>query len=541
MDSPIGASALTLFWMLIAVAVVATITKRIRVPYTVALVVAGLLIALVPGAPTVELTPDLILAVFLPVLIFEAAYNLDFAHLRQTLRTVSLLAVPGVLLTALLVGGVMHLAVGFNWTLALLFGAIVAATDPVSVVATFKELGAPMRLRTIIEGESLFNDGTALVLFRLILGVAAVGRFDVAESVGSFALVVVGGLGLGVAGGFIVSRLLRAFNDYLVETVLTVVLAYGAYFLAEQLHVSGVIAVVAAGLVVGNYAQRVTFSPTSKIAVGLSWEFFGFLANSLIFLFVGLQVRHTHLLDFMGPLAIAIAAVLAARVVTVVLTAAIVRVAHIERPLPWAWQGLLVWGGLRGSLSLAMALSLPFSFGGNGAAERDELLVLTFGVILFTLLVQGLTLQPLLARLGLVQNNPAQRAHEQAQAQLRAARSALTALETQVRQGIVAPRIADHLRNEYRQREQDLTAQLETIHLNDSVLYDSELRAGHRQLLTVERNTLRDLLSAGAINDETWRDLAADVDRRMADLSAPAGEEPASAAVDDSQPALPSG
>ena len=517
----IGASAITLFWMLIAVAAVAILTKRVRLPYTVALVIAGLVIAVVPGAPTVELTPDLILAVFLPTLVFEAAYNLHFGHLREVLRTVSLLAIPGVLLTAAIVAVLMHALAGFDWTIAFLFGAIVAATDPVSVVATFKQLGAPARLRTLLEGESLLNDGTALVLFRLLLGLVAAGTVDVAGSVGQFALVIAGGLGLGVAGGYLVTQLMRRFDDYLVETVLTVVLAYGSYFLAEQLHVSGVIAVVAAGLVVGNYGQRVSFSPTSLVAVGLSWEFFGFLTNSLIFLFVGLQVRHTHLTAYLAPIALAIGAVLLARVVTVALVGGIMQRWRVEGVLPWRWQALLVWGGLRGSLSLAMALSLPYTLGGAGSGQREELLVLTFGVILFTLLVQGLTLQPLLQRLGLIRNDTAGRAYEGIQARLRATRTAGRALEDQVRAGSLTPRIADHLRAEYTAREAALLAQLEAIHINDAVLFDGQLRAGHRQLLTVERTTLRGLLTTGAIDDDTWRNLAAEIDQRLATLDAP--------------------
>ncbi|MDQ2808262.1 MAG: Na+/H+ antiporter [Chloroflexota bacterium] len=530
MESAIGTSAITLFWMLIAVAAVAILTKRIRVPYTVALVIAGLLLAVVPGAPEVELTPDLILAVFLPTLVFEAAYNLHFDHLRAVIRTVSLLAIPGVLLTATIVATLMHWLVGFDWTVAFLFGAIVAATDPVSVVATFKQLGAPARLRTLLEGESLFNDGTALVLFRLLLGLLAAGTVDVVGSVGQFVLVIAGGLGLGLAGGYLVVQLMRRFDDYLVETVLTVVLAYGSYFLAEQFHVSGVIAVVTAGLVVGNYGQRVSFSPTSLIAVGLSWEFFGFLANSLIFLFVGLQVRHTNFLANLGPLALALGIVLLARTVTTLLFSAVMHRWGVEGALPWPWRVLLVWGGLRGALSLAMALSLPYTLGGPGSTLRDQILVLTFGVILFTLLVQGLTLQPLLKRLGMAAGDSAQRHYDRVQAQLRAITAAAKVLTQQAQLGSLTPQVADHLRIEYQAREQTLLAELKTIQLNDAVLFDGQLRAGHRQLLTVERTTLRDLFTAGTIDEETWRSLSAEIDHRVTTLDA---------APDDSSAPLP--
>ncbi|HMA38134.1 MAG TPA: Na+/H+ antiporter [Chloroflexia bacterium] len=520
--SLVGSSAITLFWMLVAVAVVALLTKRIRVPYTVALVIAGLVIAVVPGAPTVQLTPDLILAVFLPALVFEAAYNLHFGQLRENLRTISALAIPGVLLTAVVVAGLLHVASGFSWRVALLFGAIVAATDPVSVVATFKELGAPPRLRTILEGESLFNDGTALVLFRLILGVIVAGAFDSATSAGQFVLVIAGGAGIGAAAGYIVAHLMRRFDDYLVETVLTLILAYGTYFLAEQLQVSGVIAVVVAGLLVGNYAQQISFSPTSQMAVGLSWEFFGFLANSLIFLFVGLQVHNTGLAGSagsIGSVAVAIGAVLLSRILIVGLVGAALRLQRGERPLPWRWQLLLVWGGLRGSLSLAMALSLPYTLQhGAPFVERPQILVMTFGVILFTLLVQGLTLKPLLARLGLVTEDRARQEYLHTQARLRVTRAAAATLERQADKGSLTPAIADELRAEYAQREAALLARLDACHVSDGALRSQQLRAERRQLLTIERTSLQRLLAEGTIDEDTWRVLAAEIDRRRADL-----------------------
>jgi CPA1 family monovalent cation:H+ antiporter len=525
-DSLIGSSTITVFWMLVAVAAVALITKRIRLPYTVALVIAGLVIAIMPGVPKVVLTPELILAVFLPVLIFEAAYNLDIVHLRENVRTISALAIPGVLLTAAIVAALIHYVSDFEWPMALLFGAIVAATDPVSVVSTFKQLGAPTRLRVIIEGESLFNDGTALVLFRVILGVILAGEFNVVAGVGQFIFVILGGLVLGVAAGYLVSKLMTRFDDYLIETVLTVILAYGTYFLAEELHVSGVIAVVGAALLVGNYGKNVSFSPTSQIAVGLSWEFFGFLANSLIFLFVGLEVQETALAGTGGYIVVAIAAVLLSRAVVIAGVSWVLRALRLERPVPWSWQIVLTWGGLRGALSLAMALSLPLAIGGSPFPHRQEILAMTFGVILFTLLVQGLTLQPLLKRLGLVRENLAQREYERTQAELRAIRAALVALDRQLREGVLLPAIAEHLRGEYTVREQQLLAHLEEIHVSDRVIGDQQLRAGHRQLLTVEKGALRQLFAEGAVDEETWRSLSAEMDLRLANLDNETESEP---------------
>jgi CPA1 family monovalent cation:H+ antiporter len=514
-ESAVNAGALAIFWMLVVVAGVALVTKRIRVPYTVALVVAGLGLALIPGVPHIELTPDLILAVFLPVLVFEAAYNIQIGHLRENLRSITALAIPGVLLTAGIVATMIHYLAGLDWSVAVLFGAIVAATDPVAVVAAFKALGAPMRLRTIIEGESLFNDGTALVLFRLVLGLMLAPTFDLGAGLTQFVVVILGGGVLGVATGYLVAQLLRRINDYLVETVLTVILAYGTYFLAEDLHVSGVIAVVTAGLLVGNYAQQVSFTPTSQIAVRLSWEFFGFLANSLIFLFVGLQIPAGRLVDEAGLVAVAIGAVLIARFVAVRLVSGVLRVTRLDRPIPPSWQVVLIWGGLRGALSLAMALSIPHGIPGVSDTVREQLLVMSFGVILFTLLVQGLTIGPLLHRLNLVAANPALQEYTQLQARLRAIRAARAALDHQVAAGLLAADLAAAVQARYADREQAVHTQLSACHVSRQDLWAEQLQAAERYLLTVERNTLRQLLAEGLLDDAGWRELAADVDRQL--------------------------
>ncbi|HEX9987409.1 MAG TPA: Na+/H+ antiporter [Chloroflexia bacterium] len=395
------ADVATLVWLLIAVMAVAVITKYIRIPYTVALVIAGGIIAISPINLNVDLSPDLILVVFLPALLFEAAYHLHFMEVRDTLRPIALLAVPGVLLTALSVASILFYVAGLSWQTAFLFGAIISATDPVSVLAIFRQLGAPRRLSVILEGESLFNDGTSLVIFRIILaGAIAQAAGDALFTVQEFLFVVLGGLLLGALAGFLASRLLLHVDDYLVETTGTLVLAYGTYLLAERVGVSGVIAVVVAGLVFGNYGQSVAMSPTTRAAVAASWEFFGFLANSLIFLLIGLEVNLADLGRFWAPTLLAILAVLLVRTLVVAVASWILR--HIHRPIPFRWQTVLIWGGLRGSLALAMSLSIPFAIAPNTPfPDRDLILAMTFGVILFSLLVQGLTMGALLNRLGL--------------------------------------------------------------------------------------------------------------------------------------------
>ena len=316
------------------------------------------------------------------------------------------------ILTAACVAAGLHYATGLGWDTAFLFGAIMSATDPVSVLAIFRKIGAPRRLSVILEGESLFNDGTSIVVFRIVLGIIAAGALtNPFTTVVQFIVVVLGAVLLGAAIGYLVSAVISRINDYLVETTATLVLAYGSYLLAEQIGVSGVITVVVAALVVGNYG-RSGMSPTTREAVSSTWEFFGFLANSLIFLLIGLELNIGRLWQYIVPTLVAIVIVFAVRVVVVLLSSAVLR--YIHQPIPLSWHAVLVWGGLRGSIALALALSIPMTLAPVAAPfpDRDLLLTATFGVILFSLLVQGLTMSPLLSRLGLIDKKSAQQEYE---------------------------------------------------------------------------------------------------------------------------------
>nr|MDQ2829922.1 cation:proton antiporter [Chloroflexota bacterium] len=337
--------------LLIVVAVVAAAVRYVRVPYSVALVLTGLGLALLPGVPHLQLTPGIILTVFLPVLLFYGAYNLDLADLRAALTPVALLALPGVLVTAALVGAALHLAAGLPWTDALLFGTIVAATDPVAVLSIFGEVGAPRRLATIVTGESLFNDGTALVLFAAVLEVATAHGLDAGATVERFLIEVLGGLALGAAVGIVGSTVLRRIDDALLETTLTLIMAYGGYLLATALGSSGPLETVAAGLLLGGRGAR-AMSPTTRLQAGATWEFLDFLANSLLFLLVGLALRPIGetTVARLGwgvwwPLLVAIVAVTVARALVVGAVGLALR--RAAQPLPCGWRTVITWAGLR--------------------------------------------------------------------------------------------------------------------------------------------------------------------------------------------------
>jgi CPA1 family monovalent cation:H+ antiporter len=308
MEGFLSVETLTIELLFVA-ALVAIAARRLRVPYTVALVLVGLLITFRQPLE-IELTPEIILALFVPPLVFEAAFHVEFRRLREALLPILVLAIPGVLLTTVIVGYIISAGLGIPLSSALVFGALIAATDPVAVVALFRQLGAPKQLSVIVEGESLFNDGTAIVVFNLMLAAAlpAAGSSTqaggIVAGIADFVRVSAGGLAIGAGLGWLVAQLIARLDDYLIETTLTTVLAFGAYLVAERLHVSGVLAVVAAGIISGNYGPQ-GMSPTTRIVLFNFWEYLAFVANSLVFLLIGLDVNLPQLSANLAPIGVA--------------------------------------------------------------------------------------------------------------------------------------------------------------------------------------------------------------------------------------------
>ncbi len=493
--------------LLLIASLVAMAVHRLRIPYTVALVVVGLLITF-QSPVQIDLTPELILALFVPPLVFEAAFHLNLAELQRNLAGILLLAAPGVLLTMLIVGGILTLGGVLPAPLALVFGALIAATDPVAVVALFRALGAPKRLATLIEGESLLNDGTAIVLFNLMLTVALTGRFNALESAANFVVVSAGGTLIGLGLGWMIARLIARVDDYLIETTLTTVLAFGAYLVAEQFHFSGVLAVVAAGLVNGNIGHQ-GMSPTTRIVLFNFWETMAFLANSLVFLLIGLDVNIPALLAAWQPVLWAILAVLAAR--AAVVYPLLWWSNRKNEKIPLSWQHVVSWGGLRGAISLALALSLPASLG----SERELLRIMAFGVVLFTLLVQSTTMRFLIQRLGIITRSAPQVEYELQHARLTSLRAADAHLDRRHREGLISSHTWETLKHDLGLQIAQLTDQVRSILRAEPLIQSEELDTAWREVQRARRSALMGLRQDGVISDDVFEKMSAEVDAQL--------------------------
>jgi CPA1 family monovalent cation:H+ antiporter len=448
-----------------------------------------------------QLTPELILALLVPPLIYEAAFHLNIDALRRNLVTILAFAILGVVVTTFLVAVVVSWGTEISFSAAILFGTLVAATDPVAVIALFRSIGVPKRLQVILEGESLLNDGTAIVLFTLALDLIPRGEFNLVSSLIEFLRVSGGGLAVGLLLGYLISLVFRRIDEPLIETTLTLVLAYGAYLVAESISLSGVLAVVAAGLVSGNIGPQ-RMSPTSRILVFNFWEIAAFLANSFIFLLIGLEIDLNVLFQNWQAILVALLAVLTARAVV------IFGLSWTGRDIPNNWRAVLYWGGLRGAISLALALSLPTSLG----PIRDQLEAMAFGVVLFTLLFQGITMEQLVRRMKVTKRSDIRERYERRNARLIAARAAYQRVNQMHRDGIISDHIWESLSPILEQHNQKLVESVsELMHANPTVEQE-ELNTARREALQAQRSSLTNLFIDGIISDEIFTELVTEVD-----------------------------
>lgn len=491
--------------LLVIATLVGIIVRRLRMPYTVGLVIVGAALAILYQPFRIEVEPDLILGIFVPPLIFEAAFHLPVAELRRNLLPILALAIVGVLLTTFLVGGVVHLGAGMAIANAIVFGSIIAATDPVAVIALFRSLGVPKRLQLLLEGESLLNDGTAIVVFNIAVTAAVTGSFDLRVGVSSFLSSAGIGLGIGLILGLLASFMISKVDDYLIETAITFVLAYGAFILAEMIHVSGVLAVVAAGLVNGNIGPR-GMSSTTRIVVFNFWDFMSFLANSFVFLLIGLVVDLPLLFENWQAILWGIVAALLSRLIV------IYGMFPRSRIIPLRWKHILYWGGLRGAISLALVLGLTHM----GAEISGQLQAMVFGLVVFTLLVQGTSMNWLVRRTGVIERREERDEFDLRRARASTTRAAYDHLKKIHKDGMISKNAWDIITGTIDPYRRELTDSMQEILRTHPEVEREELDGAWREFLRFQRLALAELLAARGITEDVFNDLASRIDDQLA-------------------------
>jgi CPA1 family monovalent cation:H+ antiporter len=385
--------------LLIALLVI-ILSIRLTIPYTLGLVIVGFVISFIPALPSVRLDPALVIFVFLPALLFEGSWSISVKLLWKHWLTIFLLVGPGFVLSLVIIAIPLRYLGGLDWGSAFLLSAILAPTDPVAVIALFRQLKVNVDFQTIVEGESLFNDGVAGVFYQIFLVLAIAtyqnphpeAGFLAIQGGEIFLLEGLGGVLIGGICGFLVSRFVRYIDDPLIETTITIITAYGVSLLANAFHSSNILAVIVAILILANYGQRIGMARPTRETIETFWSVIAFLANALLFLLVGIELNPIKFINspegltLLKTAGIAVIAVLASRFATVMLLPR-VRIPFLSKAF-FPWRIVLFWSGLRGALSLALALSLPIDL-----PQRDTLLSSTYLVVLFTLLVQGLTMR----------------------------------------------------------------------------------------------------------------------------------------------------
>ncbi|HZJ38032.1 MAG TPA: Na+/H+ antiporter [Chthoniobacterales bacterium] len=515
---------------LVAVALLALVARKIRVPYPILLTIGGVLLALVPGLPSIQLEPQLVFNLFLPPLLYPAAVYISWRDFRTNLRPILLMATVLVLLTMTASAAVFHCLVGLPLAVGFVFGAIISPPDAVAALAVTQSLRVPRKIIVILEGESLINDATSFISFRFAVAAVMTGAFSLGDASLKFLFAATGGLCVGIAVGWLATQVQKRLDDPPVQTMFSLLTPYLAYFCGEKLQVSGILAVVITGIYYGWRAPRILNSRMRLLALPV-WEMVGFILNGVLFILIGLQLPQV--IQSLAPgslFGLVKVAILVLLVITLVRFAWIFGADYMARlssrkhrrasRVPWQNTFLIAWTGLRGADSLALALAVPFLLpNGQSFPGRDVILLLTSCVIFGTLLLQGLTLAPLARWLGVVDDHVTER--EERLARLKANEAALARLEELGSSDNVKSATVDRLRSEYADRIRQLGiagSDEESI----SRLFSPDFEALAREVLQTERNTVIALRNEEAINDQAFRRIQRDIDLAEARLQRPA-------------------
>lgn len=495
--------------MLIA-AITTMLSKHVsKLPLTIALVFVGVgvsyashNIAAFHSLANFTLSPELVLFVFIPTLIFESAFNLNARQVGRNILPILTLAVPGLLISTAIIGSIFAFFSPFSLLVALLLGAILSATDPVAVISIFKQLGVPDRLTVLVEGESLLNDATSLVLATLLIGILSAGTFSsgvIVDGIGEFFVVFFGGAFVGWILAVITGQLLGSIeSDPDIEITLSTILAYFSFIIAEHVfHVSGIMAVVAAGMVIGSWGKS-KISPSSVSFMEHFWEYLAYLANVLIFLMVGMQIELAILWENIDLIFLVVGGMLISRAIVVFGIVPLVGKIPGTEPIGLPYQMVMYWGGLRGAIALAIVLAMPpFEY-------KDTLIAVVMGAVLFTLIVQGLSIEFLVKKLGLdklsVADNLAQLDGDR-----KARIEGLSRLDTLVSSGLFSQRIADNMREKGQRQIEDIGTEVKQLHQTmDSGSMTNTLAL---RCLVREKARYSELFSQGLINEWAYREL----------------------------------
>lgn len=510
----------TILGLFVAVAALALLARKWEIPYPISLVLGGLLLALIPGLPNVRLDPELVFLFFLPPLLYPAALFTSWRDFKADLRAISLLSVGLVLFTTVAVGWLTHWLTGLPLAVGFVLGAIISPPDAVAATAITERLRVPRRIVTILEGESLVNDATALVAYRFAIAAVVTGTFSLSEASGQFILAGGGGIVFGLAIGWLAIRLQSRLDDPPVQTTISLLTPFAAYLPADKLGLSGVLAVVAAGIYIGRHAPMAV-NARMRLQAHPFWEMIVFLLNGLIFILIGLQLPEVikNLRDESWPTLLGHAAILCTAVILIRI-AWVFPAAYLPRlmskrirardPLP-SWRPVMVvaWTGMRGVVSLAAAMALPLTLkDGSPFPGRDLILFFTFCVILATLVLQGLTLPALIRWLGVVDDGGHER--EERLARLKANQAALARLNELAADA--APDAVEHLRHEYEDRIRQLQQCDPGRHHDERRLHTSDHQRLQHETLVVERRMILQLRNEQIINDHVLRRIQRDLD-----------------------------
>ena len=524
-------SIISLILLLLSIAVVAGIFfRKIRIPYTIGLFLVGVaIIAISKNISGIEnlfnfvLSSEMILFLFLPPIVFEAAFHINKRLMSETFAPIIILAIPGVIFSALIIGCIVGYATPVPLMYAMLFGALISATDPVSVIALFKNIGAPARLTTILEGESVFNDASALVTFSLVLGIISAGTFDIYTIIYGTESILwsfFGGILTGIFTGFLIGGLIAlSGKNAIISSVITMLVAYASYLLADSLfRVSGIIAVLTAGLIVGWFSS-IWLKKEERKGLSDFQDFSSYLANSLIFLLIGITTANILAVyradtELLLLIPVALVAIFVSRAAVVYILSGIMNLFKGKDYIPLNYQHALFWGGLRGAVAIALALSIseemPF---------RDEIVMMTVGVVLFTVIVNGTTTKPLATRLGL--DRPSNIAlYEYYSGIIHAKKSALRILDKLEARKKVEPVIAERIRIEYSREIADAGEGIEEIYRG--ILPDTEVlkRFLWIRLIMVERSFYEEIYEGGYISEIVLDEMRHFINLKLDDVTA---------------------